>query len=140
MKYFKDKKGNIFAFEKDGPQDKYISSELIAIEKDEADKIVQKQQEDYEANYIPDTLTRFQMLSILRISKLDSGEPMYQVVDDFIKDLPEDTSDNIIIKTAWETAPEFRRDSLLATTVQKRLNLSDAETDELFKKGAKLST
>lgn len=140
MKYYKDKDNNIFAFEADGSQDEFISDDLIAITQKEAEDIIQKKQEaDVEA-YIPDTLSRFQMLSILRISKLDSGESMYQVVDGFIKDLPEDTSDNIVIKTAWDTAPEFRRDSLLVIEAQKKLNLTDAEADELFKKGAKLST
>lgn len=140
MKYYKDKDNNIFAFEADGSQDEFISDDLIAITQKEAEDIIQKKQEaDVEA-YIPDTLSRFQMLSILRISKLDSGESMYQVVDRFIKDLPEDTSDNIVIKTAWDTAPEFRRDSLLVTEAQKKLNLTDAEADELFKKGGELST
>lgn len=140
MKYYKDKDNNIFAFEADGSQDEFISDDLIAITQKEAEDIIQKKQEaDVEA-YIPDTLSRFQMLSILRISKLDSGESMYQVVDRFIKDLPEDTSDNIVIKTAWDTAPEFRRDSLLVTAAQKKLNLTDAEADELFKKGGELST
>ncbi len=140
MKYYKDKDNNIFAFEADGSQDEFIADDLIAITQKEAEDIIQKKQEaDVEA-YIPDTLSRFQMLSILKISKLDSGESMYQVVDSFIKGLPEDTSDNIIIKTAWDTAPEFRRDSLLVTEAQKKLNLTDAEADELFKKGGELST
>lgn len=140
MKYYKDKNDNIFAFEENGSQDEYIPPELVTISKDEADNIIEKAQEKIAASYNPDTLTRFQMLSILRISKLDSGESMYQVVDSFIKDLPEDTSDNIIIKTAWETAPEFRRDSLLVAAAQDRLHLSDAEADELFKNGSQLST
>lgn len=140
MKYYKDKDNNVYAFEADGSQDEFISDDLIAITQKEAEDIIQKKQEaDVEA-YIPDTLSRFQMLSILKISKLDSGESMYQVVDSFIKGLPEDTSDNIIIKTAWDTAPEFRRDSLLVTEAQKKLNLTDAEADELFKKGGELST
>lgn len=138
MKYFKDKDNNVFAFEEDGSQDEYIPSELVAIRNDEAGELIQKQQDENEANYIPDSLSRFQMLSILKISKLDSGESMYQMVDSFIKGLPEDNSDNIIIKTAWETAPEFRRDSLLVTAAQKRLNLSDAEADKIFKEGIKL--
>lgn len=140
MKYYKDKDNNVYAFEADGSQDEFISDDLIAITQKEAEDIIQKKQEaDVEA-YIPDTLSRFQMLSILKISKLDSGESMYQIVDSFIKGLPEDTSDNIIIKTAWDTAPEFRRDSLLVTEAQKKLNLTDAEADELFKKGGELST
>lgn len=140
MKYYKDKDNNVYAFEADGSQDEFISDDLIAITQKEAEDIIQKKQEaDVEA-YTPDTLSRFQMLSILKISKLDSGGSMYQVVDSFIKGLPEDTSDNIIIKTAWDTAPEFRRDSLLVTEAQKKLNLTDAEADELFKKGGELST
>lgn len=140
MKYYKDKDNNIFAFEADGSQDEFIPDDLIAITQKEAEDIIQKKQEAIAEAYIPDTLSRFQMLSILKISKLDSGESMYQVVDGFIKGLPEDTSDNIIIKTAWDTSPEFRRDSLLVTAAQKKLNLTDAETDGLFKKGGRLST
>ena len=140
MKYYKDKDNNVFAFEADGSQDEFISDDLIAITQKEAEYIIQKKQEAYVETYTPDSLSRFQMLSILKISKLDNGESMYQVVDSFIKGLPEDTSDNIIIKTAWETAPEFRRDSLLVTEAQKKLNLTDAEADELFKKGGELST
>lgn len=140
MKYYKDKDNNIFAFEEDGSQDEYISSELVAISKDEAGKLIEKAQEATAASYMPDTLSRFQMLTILKLSKLDTGESMYQVVDSFIKGLSDDSPDNIIIKTAWDTAPEFRRDSLLVTAAQKRLKLSDAEADELFKNGAKLFT
>lgn len=140
MKYYKDKDDNVYAFEEDGSQDEYIPSDLVAISKEEADNIIEKNQKVEDDAGAPDTLSRFQMLSILKITKLDSGESMYQVVDSFIKDLSEDTADNIIIKTAWDTAPEFRRDSLLATAAQKRLKLSDAEADELFKNGAKLST
>ena len=143
MKFFKDTDDNVFAFDEDGSQDKYISSDLVAISKGEADKLVEKAQEMSRAeteDYIPDTLSRFQMLSILKISKLDNGKSMYQVVDNFINELSDDSPDNIIIKTAWDTAPEFRRDSLLVTAAQKRLKLSDAEADELFKNGAKLFT
>lgn len=140
MKYFKDSDDNVLAFEEDGSQDEYISSELVAISKDEADMLIEKAQDAITASYVPDTLSRFQMLTILKISKLDTGELMYQVVDSFINGLSDDSPENIIIKTAWDTAPEFRRDSLLVTAAQKRLKLSDAEADELFKNGAKLST
>lgn len=143
MKFFKDTDDNVFAFDEDGSQDKYISSDLVAISKGEADKLVEKAQEMSRAeteDYIPDTLSRFQMLSILKISKLDSGESMYQVVDNFINKLSDDSPDNIIIKTAWDSASEFRRESLLVSAIQKHLNLSAAEIDDLFKNGAQLST
>jgi len=139
MKYYKDNDDNVYAFEEDGSQDEYISSELVAISKEEADKIIQKKREEEEA-YTPDTLSRFQMLTILKISKLGTGESMYQVVDNFINGLTEESSDNIIIKTAWDSASEFRRESLLVSAIQKHLNLSAAEIDELFKNGAQLST
>ena len=45
MKYYKDKDDNLYAFEEDGSQDEYISSELIAISKEEADKLIEKAQE-----------------------------------------------------------------------------------------------
>lgn len=138
MKYYKDNDDNVYAFEEDGSQDEYISSELVAISKEEADKIIQKKRE--EEAYTPDTLSRFQMLTILKISKLGTGESMYQVVDNFINGLTEESSDNIIIKTAWDSASEFRRESLLVSAIQKHLNLSAAEIDELFKNGAQLST
>ena len=143
MKFFKDTDDNVFAFDEDGSQDKYISSDLVAISKGEADKLVEKAQEMSRAeteDYIPDTLSRFQMLSILKISKLDSGESMYQVVDNFINKLSDDSPDNIIIKTAWDSASEFRRESLLVSEIRKHLNLSAAEIDDLFKNGAQLST
>lgn len=140
MKYFKDKDSNVFAFEEDGSQDEYIPSDLVAISKEEADKLIEKAQDAMVASYIPDTLSRFQMLSILKISKLDSGKSMYQVVDNFINELSDDSPDNIIIKTAWDSASEFRRESLLVSAIQKHLNLSAAEIDELFKNGAQLST
>ena len=143
MKFFKDTDDNVFAFDEDGSQDKYISSDLVAISKGEADKLVEKAQEMSRAeteDYIPDTLSRFQMLSILKISKLDNGKSMYQVVDNFINELSDDSPDNIIIKTAWDSASEFRRESLLVSAIQKHLNLSAAEIDDLFKNGAQLST
>lgn len=143
MKFFKDTDDNVFAFDEDGSQDKYISSDLVAISKGEADKLVEKAQEMSRAeteDYIPDTLSRFQMLSILKISKLDNGKSMYQVVDNFINELSDDSPDNIIIKTAWDSASEFRRESLLVSAIRKHLNLSAAEFDELFKNGAQLST
>lgn len=143
MKYYKDKDDNVYAFEEDGSQNEYISSELIAISKEEADKLIEKAQEMSRAeteDYIPDTLSRFQMLSILKISKLDSWKSMYQVVDNFINKLSDDSPDNIIIKTAWDSASEFRRESLLVSEIRKHLNLSAAEIDDLFKNGAQLST
>lgn len=143
MKYYKHKDDNVYAFEEDGSQDEYIPSDLVAISKEEADKLVEKAQEMSRAeieDFIPDTLSRFQMLSILKISKLDSGKSMYQVVDNFINELSDDSPDNIIIKTAWDSASEFRRESLLVSAIQKHLNLSAAEIDELFKNGAQLST
>ena len=138
MKYYKDNDDNVYAFEEDGSQDEYISSELVAISKEEADKIIQKKRE--EEAYTPDTLSRFQMLTILKISKLGTGESMYQVVDNFINGLTEESSDNIIIKTAWDSASEFIRESLLVSAIRKHLNLSAAEIDDLFKNGAQLST
>lgn len=140
MKYYKDNDDNVYAFEEDGSQDEYISSELVAISKEEADKIIQKKREEEEEAYTPDTLSRFQMLTILKISKLGTGESMYQVVDNFINGLTEESSDNIIIKTAWDSASEFRRESLLVSAIRKHLNLSAAEIDDLFKNGAQLST
>lgn len=143
MKYYKDKDCNVFGFEEDGSQDDYISSGLVFITEREANKLIEKEQESNRAekkDFVPDVLSRFEMLSILKILKLNSGESMYKVLDNFIKELTDDSSDNIIIKTAWDTSTEFRRNSLLVAVAQKSLNLSDNETDELFKKGAQLST
>lgn len=143
MKYYKDKDCNVFGFEEDGSQDDYISSGLVFITEKEANKLIKKEQESNRAekkHFVPDVLSRFEMLSILKILKLNSGESMYKVLDNFIKELTDDSSDNIIIKTAWDTSTEFRRNSLLVAVAQKSLNLSDNETDELFKKGAQLST
>lgn len=143
MKYYKDKDCNVFGFEEDGSQDDYISSGLVFITEKEANKLIEKEQESNRAekkDFVPDVLSRFEMLSILKILKLNSGESMYKVLDNFIKELTDDSSDNIIIKTAWDTSTEFRRNSLLVAVAQKSLNLSDNETDELFKKGAQLST
>lgn len=140
MKYYKDNNNNVYGFRSDGSQDEFIPKELINITPKEAENILKKQQEDQSEAYIPEVLSRFQMFSILKISKLNSGESMYQVLDGFIKDLPEGASDNIIIKTSWDFAPEFSRDSLLVTAAQRFLKLSDDEIDELFKQGGKLST
>lgn len=140
MKYYKDNNNNVYGFRSDGSQDEFIPKELINITPKEAENILKKQQEDQSEAYIPEVLSRFQMFSILKISKLNSGESMYQVLDGFIKDLPEGASDNIIIKTSWDFAPEFSRDSLLVTAAQRILKLSDDEIDELFKQGGKLST
>lgn len=143
MKYYKDKDCNVFGFEEDGSQDDYISSGLVFITEKEANKLIEKEQESNRAekkDFVPDVLSRFEMLSILKILKLNSGESMYKVLDNFIKELTDDSSDNIIIKTAWDTSTEFRRNSLLVAVAQKSLNLSDNETDELFKEGAQLST
>ncbi|WP_392560846.1 hypothetical protein RHO12_06475 [Orbus sturtevantii] len=138
MKYFKNSNNEVYAYESDGSQDSYITGDLIAISNLEANELVKKAQDLIRAKIeaqIPQLLNRFQMLTILRLTKLDDGSSLYQSADNYINALADDTIERVTVKTAWETAQEFCRDSTFIGMIQTEFKLTDVQVDNLFKQG-----
>lgn len=140
MKYYKDKNGSIFAYARDGSQDMYIPADQKEITEEQAKTILQKRIDAFNDSYVPDSLTRFQLLSALKIFRLDNNESFFNAIDKGITSLSDGSIDNIIIKTAWETATEFGRGSLLVNFIQNHMLLTDTQIDDIFKKGGGITT
>jgi len=142
MKYFKNSNNEVYVYESDCSQDSFISSDLVAIAEDEANVLLQKIQDELTAKQqkiIPQALSRFQALTVLKLTKLDDGQTLYKATDEYINSLSDDTVENLIAKTVWETAQEFRRDSALIKLVQNTFELTDGRVDEIFIEGAKIT-
>ncbi|WP_392564594.1 hypothetical protein RHO13_03775 [Orbus wheelerorum] len=138
MKYYKNNNNQVFAFELDGSQDSYIADDLVAITDVEANDIIEKYQNkliEEQQKIVPQSLNRFQMLTVLRLTKLDNGSSLYQSADNYLNALTDDTIERVTVKTAWETAQEFSRDSALIGLIQTEFKLTDAELDDLFRQG-----
>lgn len=88
---------------------------------------------------IPTLLSRFQALTVLKLTKLEDGTTLYKATDDYINSLSDDSVENITAKTAWENAQEFRRNSALILNAQAMFKLTDAQVDEMFKLGAQIT-
>ncbi|WP_294609786.1 hypothetical protein [uncultured Gilliamella sp.] len=140
MKYYKNGSDQVFAYEADGSQDEFIPDDQILISEKVAQELIKKMLDANYGEFVPDSVSRFQMISILKITKFEDGTPMFQVVDEYIKSLHDETDENIILKTAWETAMSFNRDSLPVLTAQRLLGLTDAQADEIFKKAYEITT
>jgi len=142
MKYYKNTNNQVFAFEIDGSQDSYITDDLIAITDIEANDLIKKIRDELtgkEQKIVPQTLSRFQALTVLKLTKLEDGQTLYKATDDYINSLSDDSIENITAKTAWETAHEFRRDSALISLAEKMFNLSNKQVDEMFINGSKIT-
>jgi len=114
----------------------------LKIAEDEANVLLQKIQDELTAKQqkiIPQALSRFQALTVLKLTKLDDGQTLYKATDEYINSLSDDTVENLIAKTVWETAQEFRRDSALIKLVQNTFELTDGRVDEIFIEGAKIT-
>ncbi|WP_392552977.1 hypothetical protein RHO14_03680 [Orbus wheelerorum] len=138
MKYYKNNNNQVFAFELDGSQDSHITDDLVAITDVEANDLIKKNQNkliEEQQKIVPQFLNRFQMLTVLRLTKLDDGSSLYQSADNYLNALADDTIERVTVKTAWETAQEFSRDSALIGLIQTEFKLTDAELDDLFRQG-----
>lgn len=135
MKYYKDKNNSVWAYD-DNVDVSDINSnltEMTAIEINEMLSVSEVQAT------IPQALSRFQALTILKLTKLDDGNTLYQATDEYINSLDNDSIENITAKTAWETAQEFRRDSTLIQLAEKLFGLSNEQVDDMFIYGAKIT-
>lgn len=165
MKWYKDKNGQAFAYEDDVPEfgsfaeievknedgetvvekiypEFTVKEGLIAITKEEADAIVKAVQDELDAEvaaFVPQSLSRFQALTVLKLTKINETTNLYQATDAYIKSLSGDTAQDVVIQTAWETASEFRRDSATILMAQKMFNLTDEQVDQMFIKGAEIT-
>ncbi|WP_392559652.1 hypothetical protein [Orbus mooreae] len=166
MKYYKDKNNQIWAYEDNIPEfgsyteietvndeesetviekvypEFTVKEGLIAIMEEEANEINAKNQAKLEGNaeiYIPQVLSRFQALTVLKLTKINETTTLYQATDDYIKSLDGDTTKEIVIQTAWETASEFRRDSTLINTCKEMFHLTDEQVDEMFIHGSEIT-
>lgn len=135
MKYYKDNKNQVLAYESDGSQDEFIPKELIAISEQEAIDIANKHDAGPE---VPTEISRFQMLAFLRVT-MYAGRTMYDWINDYVNGLDDKSDENIILKTAWETAPAFSRTSFPVMTAQRLFNLTDEQGDEIFKSASKMA-
>lgn len=89
--------------------------------------------------YIPQLLSRFQALTILKLTKLKDGITLYKAIDEYINTLSDDIVDDVTAKTAWSVSQEFRRDSVFIQLVQSRFKLTDEAIDDIFIKGSKIT-
>lgn len=137
MKYYKDSNEQIYAFDADVPQDEFTPAGLVSITEKEAMELAKKKQDELSKDFVPDSISRFQMLALLKTTRY-ADSTMFQYVDDYVKNLDEETPENIILKTAWGTASDFRRDSMPVKTAQRLLGLTDEQRDDLFKKASEI--
>ncbi|WP_392552933.1 hypothetical protein RHO14_03450 [Orbus wheelerorum] len=135
MQYFKDKLGNIWAFD-DDVDVAILRPDLIEMSDVEINAMLSVSDEQIA---VPQALSRFQALTVLKLTKLENGNTLYQATDEYINSLSDDTVENITAKTAWETAQEFRRDSNLIQLAEKIFSLSNEQVDEMFIQGAKIT-
>lgn len=163
MKYYKDENSQVFAYEDSVPEfssyteidvenedgeivkqkvypEFTVKEGLIAITKEEADAILKATQDEINTETcIPQSLSRFQALTVLKLTKINETTNLYQATDAYIKSLSGDTAQDVVIQTAWETASEFRRDSATILMAQKMFNLTDEQVDQMFINGAEIT-
>lgn len=106
---------------------------------DTENKIWVKDEEAERKAKVPPSISRFQMMAFLKITSY-ADKPMYDWVNNFVNNLDGSSEENIILKTAWETAPEFTRDSFPVMTAQKLFELTDEQGDEFFIAASKITT
>ncbi|OCG21150.1 hypothetical protein A9G11_08405 [Gilliamella sp. wkB108] len=68
-----------------------------------------------------------------------AGRTMYDWINDYVNNLDDKSDENIILKTAWETASEFSRTSFPVMTAQRLFNLTDEQGDEMFLAASKMT-
>jgi hypothetical protein len=124
MKYFKNEKNSVFAFESDGTQDEYIGKELILITELEADELRKPTPESEPS--IPEIVSMRQA----RLALLHSG--LLSTVSEAIASGSE--ADQI----EWEYATEVYRNQPLVQNMKAGLGLTDPDLDNLFTLAASL--
>ncbi|WP_392563182.1 hypothetical protein RHO12_12605 (plasmid) [Orbus sturtevantii] len=134
MKYYKDQKNNIWAFD-DDVDVAIMRLDLIEMTEKEINTMLFVSDEQIT---VPQSLSRFQAMTVLKLTKLEDGITLYQATDAYINSLDNDSVESITAKTAWETAQEFRRDSTLIQLAGKLFNLTDEQVDKMFFEGAKI--
>ncbi|WP_392561549.1 hypothetical protein RHO12_10475 [Orbus sturtevantii] len=130
MKYFKDINNQVFAYESDGSQDSYISSDLIVISEDEAKELIKKIQDKIDQKIestIPASLTKRQLM--LQLNKLG----LYQKVMDLIN-----KPEYLDLKIEYDCSTEFARQHNLIVAIAKQFDLSSDDIDNLFIEAVKL--
>lgn len=88
---------------------------------------------------VPVSLSRFQAITMLRLTKVPGSEiTLYKATSEYLESLSDDSIENITAKTAWENAQEFKRDSALISMAQIKFGLTERQVDEMFIQGEKI--
>ncbi|WP_392562473.1 hypothetical protein RHO12_03050 [Orbus sturtevantii] len=135
MKYYKDQNNSIWAFD-DDVDVAIMRPDLIEMTEKEIDTMLSVSDEQIA---VPQSLSRFQAMTVLKLTKLENGNTLFQATDAYINSLDNDSVENITAKTAWETAQEFRRDSALIQLAEKLFSLTNKQVDEMFIQGSKIT-
>lgn len=116
MKHYRDAQNNVYAYEEDGSQDKFILPGLTPITVAQANALRAP------VATTPQSVTRFQARAALARAGL------FTTVNSAMVAFPIDDERRL----AWEDAQEFRRTSPTMLQMAAALGLTDAQLDELF--------
>lgn len=133
MKYYKSTDNQIFIYEDDVIAPPEYTPITAAVAKSTLLATAKKRLLE-EIKTVPYTISRFQMMAILMVTKSSEGKTLYEIIDDHLKNQIGENEAAILLKTAWDTLPDFDRDSAIVKTVQQVLNLSDGFVDDIFRK------
>ena len=120
-KYYKDIDNKIYAYEADGSQDDWISSDLISISEKEAESILKFETE--KTIRVESVTLRQAKLALLHVG-------VYSEIDQEIKSLPGD--EGIAARIEWEYASSVERDSPLVTTLTHKRGMTEDQLNDLF--------
>ena len=116
MKYYKDKAGEVFAYETDADREKFGADELVEMTESEVSAHLNPPR----PVIVPGVVSRFQARAALyKANMLESAE------------LAVSNSDPLT-KLAWADAQEFRRDSPILQSIAQALGLTSDDLDALF--------
>lgn len=131
MKYFKDQNDTVYAFDKDGSQDAFITEQMVAMTKNEIDRHLdpekyfsdEEKQAVYLKNLIPLTRRQF-MLTLVEYELDDDIKLAIQGMEDVKK--------RKIINIEFNDAQIFERFSESIVTMATLLNLDDQQLNAMW--------
>lgn len=133
MKYFIDKRKEIFGFDIDGSQDNLITDDMVQISIEEINKINQEKEDIYKQsldyslneNSVPIKISRLQAkLQLLEIGLLDEVEDL--------------VAKNRKVQLYWNEADNFYRTDSILLGMATDIGLTDEKLDDLFIEASKL--
>lgn len=134
MKYYRNDKGIVFAFESDGSQDAYISADMIAMTPEDVDRHKNPQnyltaeqiQEQYMKSLRPLTRRQFK-LALLQNDLLDD-------IDTAIANIA-DTTQRAIIQIEYQESTTFERNNPSVLAMMTALGLTEEQVNTMWEQG-----